>query len=103
MRKIETQGREYEYDSQRFLGRGAFGDVYVGKCKATGEDVAVKVLQKAKMMRFGDEIWKAIANEVKILQHIAREQSKEPCPFIVKIFDGFATRDHVYIVLEFCN
>jgi len=66
-------------------------------------EVAVKVIHKSGLRRYGEDIMNAIGQEVNILQQISSCDKEQPCPFIVKIYDCFATENNIYIVLEFCN
>lgn len=44
MSEIENEAGEYTWSLKNILGKGAFGSVYQGKSKTSGEDVAIKVL-----------------------------------------------------------
>lgn len=90
----------YCYCLNDVLGRGAFAEVYKGICQETQQLVAVKVINKSGIKKFGPDILKAIGNEVNILQMISKEIET---PYIVKIFECFMTDNFIYIILEFCN
>lgn len=92
--------RNYEYQLNDKLGSGSFAEVYKGITKDTDEVIAVKVISKPGIKKYGPDILKAIGNEVKILQLISKEINT---PYIVKIFDCFETQNNIYIVLEYCN
>ncbi|CAI2366546.1 unnamed protein product [Moneuplotes crassus] len=83
--------RSYYDLSETPLGEGAFGVVYLGTEKATGEKRAVKVIEKSKIKnftRFHNEIY-----ALKTLDH----------PHIIKLYEIFKDEDHVYLVQELCT
>jgi serine/threonine protein kinase len=67
MKKIKQENREYEFSEKDRLGNGSFADVYKGKKLDSGEIVAIKVIKKETLKRYGDEILRVIGNEVNIL------------------------------------
>jgi serine/threonine protein kinase len=75
------------------IGHGMFSSVY--KCKKiTNEQVyACKVFKRDQMTR---KSWKNLHDEIQNLESLSS-------PFIVKLIDKFKTKNHFYIVLEFCN
>uniref|UniRef100_A0A804LKS9 Protein kinase domain-containing protein n=1 Tax=Zea mays TaxID=4577 RepID=A0A804LKS9_MAIZE len=87
-----------KYDLGREVGRGHFGFTCAAKCKKgelKGEDVAVKVLPKAKMTT-------AIAiedvrREVRILSSLAGHIN------LVQFYDAFEDEENVYVVMELCK
>ncbi|KAL4471012.1 hypothetical protein ABPG73_015563 [Tetrahymena malaccensis] len=103
MKQISNQNRFYEYSESNELGSGAFAQVFKGVNKQTNTDVAIKVISRLKLKKYGEEIINAIGDEVNILQKLSFLSQKDPCPFIVKIFDCFQTTNNIYIILEYCN
>ncbi|CAD8139098.1 unnamed protein product [Paramecium pentaurelia] len=99
----KTVGQKYEYELQNRLGQGAFAEVYKGKNKVTGEIVAIKVIKRSLLAKYGDDILKQIHQEVSILQSLMLSMRKTLCPFINKIYECLETSNNIYIVLEFCN
>ncbi|PWZ07522.1 hypothetical protein Zm00014a_030211 [Zea mays] len=87
-----------KYDLGREVGRGHFGFTCAAKCKKgelKGEDVAVKVIPKAKMTT-------AIAiedvrREVRILSSLADHNN------LVQFHDAFEDEENVYVVMELCK
>ncbi|CAO2827974.1 unnamed protein product [Amaranthus hypochondriacus] len=89
-------GDKYEVGEE--VGRGHFGYTRVATAKKgelKGQQVAVKIIPKAKMTT-------AIAiedvrREVKILKGLAGHEN------LIKIYDAFEDNDNVYIVMELCR
>ncbi|RDX80619.1 CDPK-related kinase 5, partial [Mucuna pruriens] len=87
-----------KYDVGDEVGRGHFGYTCVAKVKKgelKGQQVAVKVIPKAKMTT-------AIAiedvrREVKILRALTGHKN------LVQFFDAYEDQDNVYIVMELCE
>jgi SNF-related kinase len=78
------------YDLRETLGKGHYATVKAARHVFTGELVAVKVIEKAKL----DEMSrKSLLKEVlcmKLVQH----------PHVVKLYEVIDTRDKLYLVLE---
>lgn len=49
----KTVGAKYEYELKDKLGSGAFAEVYKGRNKTTGEVVAIKVIKRAFLAKYG--------------------------------------------------
>ena len=119
----ESRGRRRvlgdDYTLGLTLGRGHYGWVYKGKCKRSGRQVAVKVIDRSKSRpkRCGGVVEKCdneqpvtaaalphgsaischycrLKLEVAILRRIHRH------PNIVQLFDVYHTDQHVNLVLE---
>jgi fused-like protein len=76
------------------LGEGSFGKVYKAKIKATGENVAVKHIDKSQMDRF--EMLLQIT-EIELLKVIGRH------PHIIRLVDVLEDDKHFYVVLEYLD
>ena len=46
-------GNKYEYFTKQKLGVGGFAEVFKGKNRLTGEEVAIKVIKKDVMEKYG--------------------------------------------------
>ncbi|KAK4419837.1 CBL-interacting serine/threonine-protein kinase [Sesamum alatum] len=82
-----------KYEIGKLLGCGAFAKVYHAREIATGQSVAVKVIQKSRLN-----------NDANLMANIEREisiMSRLRHPNIVKLYEVLATRTKIYIVLEF--
>ncbi|CAO1633766.1 unnamed protein product [Sympodiomycopsis kandeliae] len=75
------------------LGRGAFGSVYRALNWTSGETVAVKQIQLANIPK--SELGE-IMSEIDLLKNLKH-------PNIVKYKGSEKTRDHLFIVLEYCE
>ena len=67
-----------DYDLNQILGRGGFAEVYSARNRTTGEQVAIKLVDKEKMREHG--IIDRVGNEVKIhsmLKHTVAERDIE--------------------------
>ena len=77
------------------LGKGSFGEVFLTKkVKGTTELYATKRMGRAEYEK--PENYKRLANEISILKGINH-------PNIVKLIEVKKTKNHIYIVTEFCN
>ncbi|CAD8100686.1 unnamed protein product [Paramecium sonneborni] len=103
MNDIKAVGQKYDYLTKDKVGQGAFADVYLGRNKLTKESVAIKVIKRSVLRKYGDEILEQILMEVKILQELVEACKKDVCPFINRMYECLQTDNHIYIVLEFCN
>ncbi|KAJ4787799.1 CBL-interacting Serine/Threonine-kinase [Rhynchospora pubera] len=80
------------YDLGRLLGHGAFAKVYHARTIATGESVAIKVLDKEKILKGG--LGAHIKREITILRRVRH-------PNIVQLHEVMATKSKIYFVMEF--
>ncbi|KAF9621885.1 hypothetical protein IFM89_028473 [Coptis chinensis] len=91
--KKETQslllGR---YEIGKLLGTGTFAKVYHARNIQTGESVAIKVLDKEKILKGG--LIGHIKREISILRRVRH-------PNIVQLFEVMATKAKIYFVMEY--
>ncbi|XP_047969942.1 CBL-interacting protein kinase 5-like [Salvia hispanica] len=83
-----------KYELGRLLGQGSFAKVYHARCVETGQSVAIKVVDKAK-------VWKA-----GIMDHIEREISvmrRVRHPNVVHLYEVMATKSKIYFVMEYAR
>ena len=76
------------------LGKGSFAEVYLGRCIASSQQVAVKVINK-KIFTSRYNL-KSIQNEIEILKKVDHKN-------IVKFLDVYQTQNNMYIFTEFCG
>ncbi|XP_072171640.1 serine/threonine-protein kinase PLK4-like [Diadema setosum] len=82
------------YRVLNLLGRGGFACVYRAKIISTGQEVAIKMIDKKLMQSAGMVI--RVKNEVEIhcqLKH----------PSILELYSYFEDSNYVYLVLEYCQ
>lgn len=83
-----------EYTIGNTLGIGAYGTVKYGVHRLTGQKVAIKVYDKAKICSANQQ--KCIETEIKILMQLEHQN-------IVKLYNRIDTPKFLYIVLEFIS
>jgi len=83
-----------DFSIVRVLGMGASSRVVQVKHKENGEMYAVKVMSKRKIVTHEKKLERAIAEK--------RLLAKLTHPFIVSLQWAFQTRDHVFMVLDYC-
>jgi serine/threonine-protein kinase ULK/ATG1 len=84
---------EFTLDDDFMLGFGQYGNVYRGTDQRTGSDVAVKIMPKTKVQPMTGDVLQNEANFMRSIRH----------GNIVWFMDGFVSKVHFYIVMEFCN
>ncbi|KAL5997844.1 CBL-interacting serine/threonine-protein kinase 12 [Asimina triloba] len=93
MKKKESQalllGR---YEIGKLLGHGTFAKVYHARNVKTNESVAIKVLDKEKILKSG--LIAHIKREISILRRVRH-------PNIVQLFEVMATKTKIYFVMEY--
>lgn len=82
-----------KYEIGKLLGCGAFAKVYHARNVATGQSVAIKVVNKSKL-KDSANLMNNIKREISIMSRLRH-------PYIVKLFEVLATRTKIYFVLEF--
>jgi len=82
------------YEVMEVLGQGGFAIAYRGYHRSTGQEVAIKMIEKGKLQN--GNMMKRVRNEVEIhcqLKH----------PSILELYSYFEDSGHVYLVLELCH
>uniref|UniRef100_A0A1J3IJ35 non-specific serine/threonine protein kinase n=1 Tax=Noccaea caerulescens TaxID=107243 RepID=A0A1J3IJ35_NOCCA len=82
------------YEVGRLLGQGTFAKVYYGRSVGTNESVAIKMIDKEKVMRVG--LSEQIKREISVMR-IAKH------PNVVELYEVMATKSRIYFVIEYCK
>jgi len=86
-----TEKLEDKYDIGKEIGRGGFSIVKKGRNKVTGEDVAVKCINKKTLKK---EELQLLSREINIMKKLQHKN-------IVQLFDIYETPTELFLVLEF--
>ncbi|KAL9263212.1 CBL-interacting protein kinase 18-like protein [Drosera capensis] len=80
------------YEIGRLLGQGTFAKVHHGRNIQTGMSVAIKIIEKEKVLKVGmiDQIKREIS-----VMHLVRH------PNIVQLYEVMATKSKIYFVMEY--
>lgn len=79
------------------IGQGSFGTVVHGKHKLSGQDVAIKVVEKIALQKH--PAWlQAVLNEQRVLRKL-----NDSCESTVDLLASFHDQECVYLVLECCG
>ncbi len=92
-RAAQTSIKDFEIIKP--ISRGAFGSVYLGKKRSTGDYYAVKALRKADMVA------KNQVTNVKAERAIMMWQGESD--FVAKLYWTFSSKDYLYLVMEYLN
>ncbi|KAG4920501.1 hypothetical protein JHK86_049314 [Glycine max] len=82
------------YELGRLLGQGTFGKVYYARSTITNQSVAIKVIDKDKVMRTGQA--EQIKREISVMR-LARH------PNIIQLFEVLANKSKIYFVIEYAK
>lgn len=82
------------YEIGRFLGQGTFAKVFFARSIRTGQSVAIKVIDKDKVLRVG--LVDQIKREISIMRLVKH-------PNIVQLHEVMATTTKIYFVLEYAK
>ncbi|KAL2524265.1 CBL-interacting serine/threonine-protein kinase 12 [Abeliophyllum distichum] len=80
------------YEIGKLLGHGTFAKVYYARNVKTGENVAIKVIDKEKILKIG--LIAHIKREISILRRVRH-------PNIVQLFEVMATKSKIFFVMEY--
>jgi len=83
------------YETNKKLGEGGFGAVFLATEKDSGEKYAVKIISKGRMVKEDDVA--AVQAEITIMEHLNGHSN------IVTLSGAFEDEDNVYVVLELCE
>uniref|UniRef100_A0A6U1X1I1 Aurora kinase n=1 Tax=Vannella robusta TaxID=1487602 RepID=A0A6U1X1I1_9EUKA len=89
---LETKWTLDDFEIGKRLGRGKFGRVYLAREKKSKYLVALKLIYKAEIMRYGFE--RQVRREIEI-------QSQLLHPNILRLFGYFYDEDRIYLILEY--
>ncbi|WOL11033.1 CBL-interacting protein kinase 5-like [Canna indica] len=80
------------YELGRLLGQGTFAKVYQARSIASGQSVAIKVIDKEKILRVGmiDQIKREIS-VMRLVHH----------PNVVELYEVMATKSKIYFAMEY--
>ncbi|XP_004500345.1 CBL-interacting protein kinase 18 [Cicer arietinum] len=82
------------YELGRLLGQGTFGKVYYARSAVTNQSVAIKAIDKDKVMRTGQG--DRIKREISVMK-LARH------PNIIQLFEVMATKSKIFFVIEYAK
>ncbi|XP_009608924.1 CBL-interacting protein kinase 2 [Nicotiana tomentosiformis] len=80
------------YELGRLLGQGTFAKVYYGRSIRTGQSVAIKVIDKEKVLRVG--LVNQVKREISVMRLVRH-------PNIVHLYEVMATKSKIYFVMEY--
>ncbi|KAL9659768.1 hypothetical protein QQ045_024577 [Rhodiola kirilowii] len=82
------------YEFGRLLGQGSFAKVYYARDIETGQSVAIKVIDKEKVLKVGlVEQTKREISVMKLLKH----------PNVLQLFEVMATKSKIYYIMEYAK
>ena len=96
---ITTKDGKYKnplgsYNIDRELGKGTFGEVKLGIHRVTGEKVAIKVLEKDKIVDEADK--ERVTREIQILKLIRH-------PNIIQLYEIIEDKEKLYLITEYAS
>ncbi|MCQ2817501.1 MAG: serine/threonine-protein kinase [archaeon] len=97
MRQFSKNKEEFrvgDYIVKQTLGKGTFGEVRLGYHIETKQKVAVKILEKRKIVEKDDEI--RVKRELKMLTSLNH-------PNVIQVFEIMENKDRFFIVMEYCD
>lgn len=91
---MENQGKILlkRYELGRLLGQGTFAKVYHARNLNSGQHVAMKVIDKEKIMRVG--LIDQIKREISVMRMVRH-------PNIVQLYEVMASKSKIYFAMEF--
>ena len=80
---------EGKYEQLELIGKGSFGDIYHGRNKATGQDVALKMINLEE------------ADDIANIQQEIKTLSELKCQYVVQYYDSILKGNNLCIVMEY--
>ena len=80
------------YEMGKLLGKGSFAKVYHARCLKTSHSVAIKVIDKDKILKCG--LMDQISREISVMKLVKH-------PNIVQLYEVMATKTKIYFLLEY--
>jgi 5'-AMP-activated protein kinase catalytic alpha subunit len=81
------------YELGELLGKGSFAKVYRALNVETGEDVAIKIMDKDHLAKFG-AVQRQVMREIDIMRRVRH-------PNVVRIQEVMATKRSIFVVMEY--
>ncbi|KAJ1426133.1 Serine/threonine-protein kinase, active site [Sesbania bispinosa] len=91
-KKVNTNLLLGRFELGKLLGHGTFAKVHHARNIKTGEGVAIKIINKEKILKTG--LVSHIKREISILRRVRH-------PNIVQLFEVMATKTKIYFVMEY--
>ena len=82
------------YEIKQTIGKGTFSKVKLGINKLTNEKVAIKILEKSKIIEKED--LERIYREMKIIKQLNHKN-------IIKVNEIFENNEYYFIIMEYCE
>ncbi|CAA3005333.1 CBL-interacting kinase 18-like [Olea europaea subsp. europaea] len=83
-----------KYDLGRLLGQGTFAKVYYGRLLKTGQSVAIKVIDKEKVLKAG--LIDQTKREISVMGLVKHKN-------IMQLYEVMATKTKIYFVMEYAK
>lgn len=83
-----------KYDVGRMLGKGTFGKVYFGKDLKTGGSVAIKVIDKEKVLKVG--LIDQTKREISVMGLVKHDN-------VMQLHEVLASKTKIYFVMEYAK
>ena len=89
---LRSINRLHQYTIIRTLGEGSFGKVKLARHKSTGQEVALKIINRRQLI--SRDMAGRIEREIQYLQLLRH-------PHIIKLYTVITTKTEIYMVLEY--
>lgn len=83
-----------KYDVGRMLGKGTFAKVYYGRNLKTGDNVAIKVIDKEKVLKVG--LIDQTKREISVMGLVKHDN-------VMQLYEVMATKTKIYYVMEYAK
>ncbi|CAL5202981.1 unnamed protein product [Lathyrus oleraceus] len=83
-----------KYEFGKLLGQGNFAKVYLARDLRTGDNVAIKVIDKEKVLKLGFEV--QTRREVLTMRQVKH-------PNILRLYEVSATKTKIYLIIEYAK
>ncbi|CAL9774593.1 unnamed protein product [Musa acuminata subsp. burmannicoides] len=81
-----------KYELGRLLGKGTFAKVYYARNIRNGQSVAIKMIDKEKVIKVG--LMEQVKREISVMRLVRH-------PNVVRLFEVMASRTKIYFVMEY--
>ena len=81
-----------DFKIKQVIGEGTFATVRLAENRQTGEQVAIKIMEKSKIVQEEDKI--RIDREIKVLKNLRH-------PNIVHLYSVIKTDEKIYLIMEY--
>ena len=87
-------GEANRFSIHEVIGKGSYGVVCSATDNKTGEKVAIKMIDKGRLVEQADR--RRVGREIRVLKRLSHQS-------VIRVFDVVESHSRIYVVMEYCE